>query len=402
MRSIQEKRTNRILAKDFEVSNDTWKTGLNNNDLIIGSSGSGKTGGYVIPNIQNIDGSLVVSDTKGQLYRKFHEELRKKGYETSVIDFVNPQNSVGYNPLQYVRRHPDGHIREQDVLTIANGIIPIMDKDEPIWEMSAKSYVAFLISFCLEAMPVEEQNMVTICDLHHSFIKSDLAFIEWLDLNPDSFATKKYREIMGVKPAEKMFSSILGFVNVALEPFEFREAKYIFGSNDNFKIESLGEKKKVLFLNVSDTDRTYDQLINVFYSQALQVLCAEADKKERGRLDIPVRIILDDFATSARIVNFDKIISVIRSREISVSIILQSMAQIEDMYDRAAITIIDNCDHIVYLGGQNQETAGFIGLRACKTPENILKMPCEKAFILTKGEEAKYVDKIKPYSTVSA
>ena len=99
---------NRILAKGVVVSNDTRITGLNNNDIIIGTSGCGKTGGYVIPNIQNLTGSLIVSDTKGQLYRMFKDELEAKGYKVYILDFVNPLNSCGYNPLCGIRKYPDG------------------------------------------------------------------------------------------------------------------------------------------------------------------------------------------------------------------------------------------------------------------------------------------------------
>ena len=144
----------RILADGVTVSNDTRVTGLNNNDLIVGPSCAGKTGGYVIPNIQNISGSMVVSDTKNQLYRKFSSQLKKKGYDVKVIDFVNPHKSCCYNPLANIRRYPDGTFREQDVLTLANSLIKsTADDKEPIWHMSARSYIAFLICYCLEELP---------------------------------------------------------------------------------------------------------------------------------------------------------------------------------------------------------------------------------------------------------
>jgi len=102
--SNTERYGNRILAKNVHVSNDTKITGLNNNDLIIASSGAGKTGSYVVPNIQNLDSSLVVVDTKGQLYRLFAEELEKKGYNVYCMNFINPKTSCVYNPLDYIGR----------------------------------------------------------------------------------------------------------------------------------------------------------------------------------------------------------------------------------------------------------------------------------------------------------
>lgn len=395
----------RFLAENITVSNDTRATGLNNNDLIIGSSGSGKTGGYVIPNIQNISGSLVVTDTKGRLSKLFSDTLKRKGYKVFTLDFVEPMYSCGYNPLMTIRRKADGRLREQDILSAAAAIMPQLDKEEPFWEKAAAGYIAFLISFCLEACHEEDRNLKTVCELHHVFIgqNGQLSFLNWAKEHPDTFAAKKFKEIYAVSNAEKMWSSIIEFANRALEPFEFDEADSIFANPVSFDISRLGKEKTVLFLNISDTDRTYDQLINLFYTQALQALCAQADENPDGRLEVPVRIIMDDFAAGTRIPNFDKIISVIRSREISVSLILQSMTQLESMYTAAeASTIINNCDHILYLGTQDIKTAEFVSYRAFKTPESVLCMPINQAILITKGEKAAFVNKIVPYSTMTS
>lgn len=391
----------RLLAEGITVSNDTKETGLNNNDLIIGSSGSGKTGGYVIPNIKNITGSLVVSDTKGQLERLLKDELIAKGYNVKTLDLVDPLRSCGYNPLDGIRKYKDGKYREQDILSLANTIMPTFDRNDPFWEKSAASYIAFLIAYCLEAINDDEHNMLTICRLHQTFISpnGEISFLQWAEKNPNSFAAKKYRQIRSSASADKMWSSIIEFANRALEPFGFEEAAAIFEGSEPFDIRDLGRKKTVLFLNVSDTDRTFDMLVNIFYTQALQLLCSQADANPDGRLRVPVRIIMDDYAASARIPDFDKIISVIRSRDISVSLILQSMTQLESMYSHAeATTIVNNCDHILYLGSQDIKTSEFIGYRAFKTPETIMCMPRTDAMLLTSGEKAVTVRKIKPYS----
>lgn len=394
----------RILASDIEVSNDTRISGCNNNDIICGNSGSGKTGGYVIPNIQNIDSSMVVSDTKGQLARRFKRELERKGYGVYILDLVNPMHSCGYNPMAFIRRYPDGSYREQDIISLARLICPMNQHEEPIWDLSAASYIAFLIDYCLETEPEENRNLVRVGELHRQFSQpnGDIQFLEWIEENPESFAAKKYYEIMANRTADKMFASILGFVNVSLESCFFREAQNIFAERESFDIRELGRKKTVLFLNVSDTDRAFDQIVNIFYSQALQILCAEADANPDGRLTVPVRMIMDDFAASAVIPNFDKIISVIRSRDIYVSLIIQSLSQLESMYTPAVSrTILNNCDHILYLGSQDIDTAGYIAARASRTPEAILSMPRDKAYLITAGDRARLVDKIRPYSTVA-
>lgn len=396
---------NRILAKGIEISNDTRITGLNNNDMIIGSSGSGKTGGYVIPNLQNISGSMVVSDTKGQLSRRFEKELRRKGYDVYTLDFVNPMKSCGYNPLAEVRRYSDGSYREQDILTIANAIMPVLDPSEPFWEQAAAGFLTFLIAYCLEALPESEHNIISVCELYNASIAPNgmLPFEMWTDKHPDSYSAKKINQIISSRKCEKMWSSILEFLNRALEPFLFKEAKGIFANSRTFSPTMLGKKKTVLFLNVSDTDSSADNLINIFYTQTLQCLCAQADENINGTLDVPVRIIMDDFAASARIPDFHKIISVIRSRDISVSLILQSMTQLEAMYTHAeALTIVNNCDHLLYLGCQDMETAEFIGCRAFKPADSVLCLPRDKAILIANGEKAAVVDKIKPYSTLDS
>lgn len=229
----------------------------------------------------------------------------------------------------------------------------------------------------------------------------ELSFLQWADKHPNTFAAKKFYESRASSAADKMWSSIIEFANRALEPFDFEEARTIFGNPEGFDIRDLGRKKTVLFLNVSDTDRAFDQLVNVFYTQALQLLCSEADKNPDGRLKVPVRIMMDDFAASARIPDFDKIISVIRSREISVSIILQSLTQLQSMYKYSeAATITNNCDHLLYLGSQDIDTANFIACRVCRTPETVMCMPRDKAVLITSGERARFVDKVKPYSTI--
>ena len=395
----------RILADGISISNDTKETGLNNNDLIIGSSGSGKTGGYVIPNLRNITGSLVVSDTKGQLERLFRDELIAKGWQVKTLDLVDPLRSCGYNPLDGIRKFDNGKYREQDILTLANTIMPPLDDREPFWQKAAAGYIAFLIAYCLEAVNDDEHNMHSVCRLHQAFISPNgrIPFLKWAEENPDSFAARKLCQVTSLTVAERTWSSVAEFANIALEPFDFEEAKAVFAGSDPIDISDLGREKTVLFLNVSDTNRAFDILVNIFYTQALQLLCSQADANPDGRLNVPVRIIMDDFGASARIPDFDKIISVIRSRDISVSIILQSMTQLESMYSHAeALTIINNCDHILYLGSQDIGTAEYIGYRAYKTPEAVMCMPRTSAILMTSGEKAVTVSRIKPYSMLKA
>lgn len=401
----------RILARDYTVSNDTFATLLNNNDLIIGPSGAGKTSGYVKPNIRQYTTSMIVADTKCSLGNELRKDLIANGYKIFTVDFVNPEKSSAYNPLDYIRINPNtGKYREQDIMTVSNALVADRE-DDPFWTDSAKNVVTCLISFVLEAFPDDNPNLNKVVCMYN-LMSNQLAkhkantpwvvpFLEdWACMHPDSFAVKKYHMFKGVFASDKTWSSITQFVTNALSSFEFEEAKTLFGQPTDFKLGDLGKEKIVVFLNVSDSDRTFDNLVNLFYTQALQALISEADKNKDNRLAVPVRIILDDFAANARIPDFDKTISVIRSRAISVSIILQSLTQLNSMYDHpTAMTIVNNCDHVIYLGGSDLETAKYVSYRADKSVQTILSTPVDKVWIMERGKKGVLRERYNPFTS---
>ena len=394
----------RVMGKDFMVSNDSRETGLNNNDLIIGQTGSGKTGSYVIPNLQVLDHSLIVADTKRNLYYKFKEDLEARGFEVKMLDFLEPLKSAdSYNPLQYIRINSDGSFREQDIITIANSLVPMMDQHEPFWEQAARSLLACIIGYVLEFRETDEHNLVGVVRAFQRFCapekrkEFDMALIR----RPQSFYARKYAQMMNSQRAEKMWASINEFVSQAINPYDAADYHKFLCEGECVDFAQLGARKTVLFLNVSDCDRAFDPIVNLLYTQAFQTLIKQADDSPDSRLDVPVRFILDDFATNTVISDFDKLISVIRSREIYVSIILQCKSQLESIYTPAeAKTIINNCDHTLYLGGHDYDTAAFVAVNAGDSIENVLMMPRDRAYLIETGSRARVIDKIKPYSTV--
>ena len=289
------------------------------------------------------------------------------------------------------------------MISISKILCPQLDKTELIWDQCAQGYVSFLISYCLEAEDPEDHNMSMICELRRTFSQPNgqMLFADWVEAHPDSYASKKYHELMFNRTAEKMWSSVEGFVSSNFEVFNIREVAHIFEQKDGIDLNDLGNKKTVVFIHQSDTDRAFDNIVNLFQSQVLTTLCAQADKKPDGRLKIPVRMIMDDFASGSTIPDFDKVISVIRSRDISTSLIIQSLTQLETLYDHpTSTTIINNCDNILFLGGQDKDTAEYIAYRAMKTPETILMMPRDSMYLIRSGEQARLVKKIAPYSTL--
>lgn len=395
--------TKRILAQGELMSNDTWQTGINNNDLIIGPSGAGKTRGYVMPNILQCNESMVIADTKGSLYGQFAPLLRKRGYRVMNIDFSDTLASEGYNPLNYIRfdRRRRKFV-EQDIMTLSAAIIPRTDTREPFWDESARMLLSALVGYVLEVLPQKEHTLEYVVGLFSAMDGStppkplyhDL-FQELVKEKPDSFAARQYQLYSRLQGADRTDACVQSFLARALSPMAFDGPVHMYNCPSQVNFRDLGREKTAVFLTVSDTDRSMDSLASLFYTQALNSLCHSADKDyEDHRLPVPVRFILDDFATNVRIPDFEKVISVIRSREIYVSIILQSISQLESVYTHGdSMTIINNCDNCLYLGGQDVETARYIAAKANRTADSILNMPLGSAYLFTRGQKPRIVKK---------
>lgn len=406
---MTNKSTERTFAKDRAVSNNTRISGLNNNDLIIGVSGCGKTGGYVLHNILSSDDtSMVVADTKSQLSRLLTPTLKERGYKVKVVDFIDPEKSDGYNPLSFIRKNKNGSYNQQDILSVATTLIPPDDSDDPFWTNSARVVVTCAISYVLEAIDDCDKNLWSVLKVCNSIASAvdyenksyDILFLEkWGSAHPDSYAYSKYLSFKGTLAAEKTWGCICQFVTAALAPLEIDGLKHMFTCKNAVDIGSIGEEKTVVFLNISDTDRCLDKLSNLFYTQLFQRLCFVADNNPGGRLKVPVRAFLDDFATNTRIEGFEKLISVIRSREISVSIILQSLTQLETIYTHPqAMTIVNNCDHILYMGGSDYQTAQFLANRMGRSPESVLTLPQNEVIFIERGKKGEQCKRLEPYA----
>ena len=388
----------RILAQDQFISNNTWITGINNNDLIIGPSGAGKTRGYVMPNLLQCSESMVVADTKGMLYREMGASLERRGYRVLLLDFTDLMDSCGYNPLAYIRRDPrTGRYSEQDIMTLSACLVPIESEREPFWEQSARMYLASMTAYVLECLPEEEHTLEYVMHLFREAASPNFGklFQELGTGDPDSFAYRMYKTYEANKQSERTHASILAFVAEKLNVLSFDGPIRIYSLPDQVDFRALGRERTAVFLTISDTDRSMDRLANLFYTQALHILCDSADNDYPDhQLPVPVRFILDDFATNAVIPDFDRIISVIRSREISVSVIIQSITQLCALYgDARSKTIINNCDNCLYLGGQDVETAQYIGVKANRTAHSILELPLDSAYLFTRGQRCKVVRK---------
>ena len=406
--SIQAKNKfdNRILGKDAIWSNDSRQNGgLNANVLVLGGSGTGKSGSYLYSNLKLLNNqSAVVCDTKGTLFNMFKDELEAKNYKVSSINMVSPKLSTcGFNPLDYLC-DSEGNISQREIVRFSQALIPTCGQhEEPVWTQGAQGIWQFITSYCLEALPKEDHSISTLISLYHALIKSSgmsafSAFSMWINEHPNSYSAQKYYELMANAKAEKMFSSYLGFLNNVCNTLALPELKQIFENEKLLDIRDIGRTKQVVFITVPDTDDSLDCVCNLIYTQIIQQLILEADANKDGCLEVPTTIYMDD-AGNYKIPSLEKIISISRSRQLGISLLLQSCSQLNSSYGKEkATTIIDNMDSIVYLGSNNIETANFIGTRAFKTLSNVLNMSRDMCYILISGMPAIQTSKIPPYS----
>ena len=296
----------RILSQDCLADNNSHATGLNNNDLIVGPSGAGKTRGYVLPNILQCSESFIVADTKNSLRAETEAVLRQNGYKVLSLDLCGGPSS-GYNPLDYIRLDPKtNRHNEQDIMAVSTALIPIETPRDPFWEFSARIYLESIIGYVLESLPEEEHTMDSVVRLSREIGTGRLSKLmdELAVLDPDSFAARRYSICRDGEKADRTNACVLMFLAEKLAPLDYAGARAMFHNPDKIGLARLGREKTAVFLGVSDTDRSMDRLANLFYTQALHVLCDEADRNPAHRLNVPVRFILDDFSTNTVIPNF--------------------------------------------------------------------------------------------------
>lgn len=342
-----------ILADGKYYDMDCYRTKLNNNVLVVGTSGSGKTRSIVSPNIMQATGSYIISDPKGNLYGKYKAYLEERGYEVKKLDFTDPGHSIHYNFFSYIRD-------ELDVMKLASIMIDdIKDvQNDAFWTDSSRLLMQAMIGYIMECLDEDGQNLKELLKLISRFqidenrsgndTLGDLMFHQLDRENPDSYAVRQYKKFRIA--TGKTLKSILITVESQMGLFDTRELREML-SYDETNIQDIGKKKTALFVVVSDMDRSFDKLANIFFTQAMAELCRVADQEcEDQRLPLPVRFILDDFATNCKIEQFPRMISSIRSRGISTMLMIQSESQLRTSYATDDKTIISNCDTYVYLG----------------------------------------------------
>ncbi len=388
-----------ILAQDQYYSLDCFDTKLNNNVIAVGTSGAGKTRSLVEPNLLQATGSYVISDPKGNLYEKYKDYLKQKGYRVLKLDFTDPENSEHYNLFNYIRS-------TQDIVKIAHMMI-YQEKDgghvDPFWDQASQLLVQACIAYIIETMPPDQKNfetimqLISLCEIDENDPGTDspldLLMKELERTDSNSYAVKTYKKFRIA--AGKTLKSILISVNARIGLFDVPEINKLLKS-DTIDIASIGDRKTALFVVVSDTDRSLDGLVNIFFSQTMNELCHHADKEcKNNMLTVPTRFILDDFATNVKINEFPRMIASIRSRGISTMIMIQAESQLTEAYGHDGKTIIGNCDTYIYMGGNDVDTAKAVADRCDIPVKKILNMPVGTSWIFRRGQapiNAKNID----------
>ncbi len=343
-----------ILSRNHYLGTDPKKVRVNKNILVFGGSGTGKTASYIKPNILQKLGSYVITDPKGELYRETSGYLKANGYDVKVLDLVDPQLSNRYNPLAHIRDYSDVDIIAHTIVSGGEGDGKAAD---PFWDNTAKMLLKACIYYVISVLPEPERNLSSCLNIVRAGGADESIFDRLFvgELKPDHPGRKEYEGIR--VGADKTKQSIAISLVSKLSHFDSPNMQMLTTTND-IDFEQLGEKKTALYVISPDSHSTYNYILTIFYGQLLQRLYALADRSG-GALHQPVYLLLDEFANIGKIPDFNQKLSTSRSRLISMSIIVQSLDQLVDLYKDLHENIIANCDTQLFLGSQSIKTCEY-------------------------------------------
>ena len=354
----------KILTQNVAIGLDGRKHKRNLNVLICGGSGAGKTRFYCKPNLLNASCSYIVLDPKGEMLRDCGEFLSKT-HKIRVIDLIHMEKSHCYNPFVYIRC--DNDIQRLVTNLFANVTPKGSQSQDPFWDQTAQMLLLALMFYLYYEAPPDEQNFPMVMEMIRAGdVREDMEdFISPLDelflrlerRNPEHIAVKYYNSYK--KAAGKTLKSIQISLLAKLEKFNLDSLASIT-QTDELELEKVGEEKTVIFAVIPDNDSSFNFIIGMLYTQLFQRLYDQADNVHGGRLPIHVHFLMDEFANVALPDMFDKLLATMRSREISVSIVLQNMAQLKALFEKEWESIVGNCDEFLYLGGNEQSSHKYV------------------------------------------
>ena len=362
----QPKSENKLLTQNVAIGLNAKKHRRNLNTLVIGGSGAGKTRFFCKPNLmQCCRNSYFVLDPKGEIVRDVGKLLSQKEYEVRVLDLISMEKSHCYNPFVYLQSDND---IQRLVTNLFKATTPKgSQSNDPFWDTSASMLLSALVYYLHYEAPEDEQNFAMVMEmLRAGAIENeedsrptplDYLFADLEMDRPDHIALKYYRSYHA--GSAKTLKSIQITLAARLEKFNL-ESLAALTCTDELDLASMGEKKVALFAIIPDNDSSFNFLVSILYTQLFQQLFFSADHIHGGALPIPVHFLMDEFANVSLPDDFDKILSVMRSRGVSVSIILQNLAQLKALFEKQWESIVGNCDEFLYLGGNEQSTHKYV------------------------------------------
>ena len=355
---------NVILTKtEFLTMNTRPKNPANARNLnacIIGSSGSGKTRFWLTPQLLQAHSSYVCVDPKGGVLSQVGAFLQRRGYQVKVFNSIDFSKSMHYNPLSYIHN-------EADILKFVDTLIANTKGEgkegDPFWTKAETLLYCALIAYIIFEAPAEDRNINTLVDMISGMDvkEDDESYMNAVDYmfkglekrKPDCFAVKQYKKYK--LASGKTAKSILISCGSRLAPFDIPQLREIM-SYDELELDRIGDRKTAVFFTISDTTPTYNFIVALAFSQMFNLLCERADNVHGGRLPHHVRVLWDEAANTGQVPNLEKLVAVIRSREVSLCLFYQQLAQCKAIYDKHAETILGNMDSVIFLGGREAST----------------------------------------------
>ena len=355
---------NVILTKtEFLTMNTRPKNPANARNLnacIIGSSGSGKTRFWLTPQLLQAHSSYVCVDPKGGVLSQVGAFLQRRGYKVKVFNSIDFSKSMHYNPLSYIHN-------EADILKFVDTLIANTKGEgkegDPFWTKAETLLYCALIAYIIFEAPAEDRNINTLVDMISGMDvkEDDESYMNAVDYmfkglekrKPDCFAVKQYKKYK--LASGKTAKSILISCGSRLAPFDIPQLREIM-SYDELELDRIGDRKTAVFFTISDTTPTYNFIVALAFSQMFNLLCERADNVHGGRLPHHVRVLWDEAANTGQVPSLEKLVAVIRSREVSLTLFYQQLAQCKAIYDKNAETILGNMDSVIFLGGRESST----------------------------------------------
>ena len=357
---------NRIFTQHVRMGLDGKKHRRTLNSLVCGGSGAGKSRFYAKPNLlQASHVSYFVLDCKGELLRDCGGLLERMGYEIKVVDLLNMEKSHCYNPFAYLKNDNDV---QKMVTNLFKSTTPKgSQSNDPFWDTAASMLLMALVFYLHYEAPEDEKNFAMIMEmLRAGEVREDDdsyqspldELFERLEMrSPDHIAVKYYKDYRS--GSAKTLKSIQITLAARLEKFNLSSVAALTAT-DELDLASLGEKKVALFALIPDNDSSFNFLVSLLYASTFQELFYSADRVHGGSLPVPVHFLMDEFANVSLPDDFDKLLATMRSRNISVSIIIQNIAQLKALYEKQWESIMGNCDEFLYLGGNETSTHKLI------------------------------------------